>query len=65
MILYKIIDETDYLVNEFNQKNMAINHLEVVEQLHPEHHYHIDKKQTQKKVNSEYSAPHLILNFGG
>lgn len=65
MVLYKIIDETDYLVNEFNQKNMAINHLEVVEQLHPEHIYHIDKKQAQKTVKSEYSAPSLIFNFGG
>jgi len=65
MILYKIIDETGYLVNEFNQKNMAINHLEVVEQLYPEHIYHIDKKQANKKVKSAYSTPNLIFNFGG
>jgi len=44
---------------------MAINHLEVVEQLYPEHIYHIDKKQANKKVKSAYSTPNLIFNFGG
>lgn len=64
MNLYRILDETNYLVNEFNQKGMARGHLEVVEQLHPEHHYHINKELVGKNKKLESITTNLIINFG-
>ena len=64
MNLYRILDETNYLVNEFNQKGMAKGHLEVVEQLHPEHHYRIDKEISNRNYKSTYIQSNLIVNFG-
>lgn len=64
MNLYKILDDTNYLVNEFNHKGMAKGHLEVVEQLHPDRQYRIDKEFTGRDYKPEYSQPNLIFNYG-
>lgn len=64
MNLYRVLDETNYLVNEFNQKTMAKGHLEVVEQLYPEHHYRIDKELVGKNYLSDSMNANLIMNFG-
>jgi hypothetical protein len=64
MTLYRVLDETNYLVNEFNQKRMAKGHLEVVEQLHPDHHYRIDKELVEKNYISAIESSNLIANFG-
>jgi hypothetical protein len=64
MNLYRILDETNYLVNEFSQRGMARGHLEVVEQLHPEHHYRINKELVERNYKPEYIQSNLIVNFG-
>jgi len=64
MNLYRVLDEKDCLINEFNQKGMAEGHLEVIEQLHPEHHYRIGKVLVGENYTSGKVNPNLIMNFG-
>ena len=64
MTLYQILDETNLTVNEFQQREMALCHLDVVKELSPEHSYHINVGNFKKDYRSNETATNLIVNFG-
>ena len=64
MTLYQILDEKNSTINEFQQREMALCHLDVVKELSPEHHYHINVCKFNKSHSSIESATNLIINFG-
>jgi hypothetical protein len=59
MTLYQILDEKNSKINEFQQREMALCHLDVVKELSPEHHYHINVG----KFNSSYQAIDSATNL--
>ena len=64
MTLYQILDETNLTVNEFQQREMALCHLDVVKELSPEHSYHINVGNFKNDYRSNETATNLIVNFG-
>ena len=64
MTLYQILDEKNSTINEFQQREMALCHLDVIKELSPEHHYHINIGKFIKSHSSIESATNLIINFG-
>lgn len=42
MILYQVVDEKNYRVNEYQQRDMALRCSEEMAVLFPEHSYHIE-----------------------
>lgn len=64
MTLYQILDEANLTVNEFQQREMALCHLDVVKELHPEHHYHINVGNFKKDYRPHETTTNLIVNFG-
>ena len=64
MTLYQIVDETNFNVNAFQQREMALCHLDVVKELSPEHQYHIHVGNVKKDHRFDESAVNLIVNFG-
>jgi len=64
MTLYQILDERNLKVNEFQQREMAQCHLDIVKALSPDHSYYINVGGIEKNFNSSNIATHLIENFG-
>jgi len=64
MTLYQILDEKNSTINEFQQREMALCHLDVVKELSPEHRYHINVGKFNRGYSSIESATNLIVNFG-
>jgi hypothetical protein len=64
MTLYQILDEKNSTINEFQQREMALCHLDVVKELSPEHHYHINEGKFNSCYHPSYSATNLLINFG-
>ena len=64
MILYQILDENNLMVNEYQQREMAQCHLDIMKQLSPNHSYHINVHDVEKNYSSPNMATHLIKNFG-
>ena len=63
MTLYQILDEKNLTVNEFQQREMALCHLDIVKELAPEHSYHINVGNFKKIVHTNM-VTNLIVNFG-
>jgi len=64
MILYQVVDEKNLTVNEFQQREMALCHLDIIKELLPEHSFHINVGNFEKNYSSINIATHLIKNFG-
>lgn len=64
MTLYQILDEENSKINEFQQREMALCHLDVVKELSPEHHYHINVGKFNRGYSGTDSASNLLINFG-
>jgi hypothetical protein len=64
MTLYQILDERNLKVNEFQQREMAQCHLDIVKELSPDHSYYINVGNFEKNYSSSTIATHLIENFG-
>ncbi len=64
MTLYQILDEKNLTVNEFQQREMALCHLDIVKELAPEHSYHINVGNFKNKNSAYNMVTNLIVNFG-
>ena len=64
MILYQILDENNLMVNEYQQREMAQCHLDIVKALSPDHSYYINVGRIKKNYSFSKMATHLIENFG-
>jgi hypothetical protein len=64
MTVYQILDEKNSTINEFQQREMALCHLDVVKELSPEHHYHINVGKFNNSNHPSNSATNLLINFG-
>jgi hypothetical protein len=64
MTLYQILDEENLTINAFQQREMALCHLDVVKELAPEHSYHIHAASFKKNDSSTKITSNLIINFG-
>jgi hypothetical protein len=62
-MLYQILDEKNATINEFQQRTMALCHLDVVKELSPEHSYHISVAKFDSSARSIAPAK-LLVNFG-
>jgi tRNA A37 threonylcarbamoyladenosine biosynthesis protein TsaE len=63
MILYQILNEKNLMVNEFQQRDMALCHLDIVKELSPEHQYHINIENFKNNNCASNLATNLIVNF--
>jgi hypothetical protein len=64
MTLYQILDEKNSKINEFEQREMALCHLDVVKELSPDHQYHINAGKFNGNYHAIDSATNLLVNFG-
>jgi hypothetical protein len=64
MNLYQILDEKKLVVNEFQQRDMALCHLDIIKELSPDQSYNVNVRDVEKNYSSHNMATHLIKNFG-
>lgn len=62
-MLYQLLDEKNAMINEFQQREMALCHLDVVKELAPDHTYHISVAKFDRSERSIVPAS-LLINFG-
>jgi hypothetical protein len=62
-MLYQLLDENNATINEFQQREMALCHLDVIKELSPERTYHISVTKFDRSDRSVAPAK-LLVNFG-